>query len=103
MKYLTLNQIKDHLNIDQAFTDEDNYLIQLGNVVEEVVQNHINDMLDNIILNNGGVLPNPLIQGMLLMAGNLYNNREIVSFSTKTLAIPYTFEYLLDFYKNYNN
>jgi hypothetical protein len=103
MKYLTLKQIKDQLNIDQNFVDEDDFLNQLGDVAEEVVQLHVNSNLDDIIADNKGVLPKPLMQAMLLMCGNLYNNREMVSFSTKTLAIPYNFEYLLDFYKNYNN
>jgi len=37
------------------------------------------------------------------MLGNFYANREIVSFSTKTLAIPFNYQYLLDPYINYLN
>lgn len=41
-----------------------------------------------------------LLQGILIMIGNLYNNRESVS-DIKVNKIPYTLDYMLECYKNY--
>lgn len=41
-----------------------------------------------------------LLQGILIMIGNLYNNRESVS-NIKVNKIPYTLDYMLECYKNY--
>ena len=37
MNYLTLAQIKKHLNIDTQFTEDDEYNESLGEVAEEIV------------------------------------------------------------------
>ena len=37
---------------------------------------------------------------MLLMIGNLYSNREPVTFST-VVKLPFTYEYLIGLYKRY--
>ena len=47
MKYLDLNLIKKHLNMNADYTAEDDYLTMLGGAVEEVVEKHIDDMIKN--------------------------------------------------------
>nr|DAT66900.1 MAG TPA: Head Tail Connector Protein [Caudoviricetes sp.] len=49
----------------------------------------------------GGKLPSAVKHSILLMVGNLYANREPVSYST-VMKVPYTMEYLLGLYKHYN-
>lgn len=98
--YLQLYQIKKHLNIDELFYEDDEYLLELGIVAEMAVEKHIDDSLDNIANGNGGVLPSPLLQAMLLLIGNLYANRESVAFTSST-EVPHTFTYLIDLYRNY--
>lgn len=41
-----------------------------------------------------------LLQGILIMIGNLYNSRESVS-DVKVNKIPYTLDYMIECYKNY--
>ena len=100
MTYLTLEQIKKHLNIDSYYTDEDSYLESLGNVCEAVVEKHIDNSLETLCVS--GVLPAPLVHSMLLLIGNYYNNRESVS-TLSNHEVPLGYTYLLDLFKNYSN
>lgn len=98
---LNLKRAKDHLNIENEFTDDDEYIQSLINVSYDVVNKHINNSIEDVVNENGDI-PTPLEHAMLLMIGNLYQNREIASFANAT-RLPYNYEYLLNFYKNYYN
>ena len=96
--YLTLTDVKKHLQIDDSFTDDDNYILSLIQVAEDSVSKHLDIALKDLIAK--GQLPSAIRQSILLMVGNLYNNRESVSYgSPKT--IPYNMEYLIGLYKHY--
>ena len=73
-----------------------------GDVAEAVVQRHLCILLSELV-DGGGVLPPPIRQAILFYAGNLYNARESVSFGTTPQNIPFTYQYLLDLYKNYSD
>lgn len=98
--YLTLNQIKKHLNIDSTFTADDTYLMNLASVAENTVQKHIDNELSELE-DDYGQLPMPLLQAMLLMIGTLYAKRESIAFAS-AVEVPLSYEYLLSLYKNYN-
>lgn len=100
--YLQLYQIKKHLNIDEDFHLDDEYLVDLSVVAQQVIQKHIDNNLDELCVDNGGELPSPLLHAMLLLIGNFYANRESVAFASSS-EIPLSYEYLLSLYKNYNN
>lgn len=99
--YIQLDEAKKHLNIEDDFTEDDEYIMSLISVAESAVRVHINDDFETIADKNGGCLPAPILQAALLMIGNLYQNREILG--TKLQALPYNYQYLIDLYKNYNN
>ena len=99
--YLTLAQIKKHLNIDESFTDDDEYLSFLYNVAERTVQRHIDSNLASLTEEEGS-LPTPLLQAMLLYIGTLYAQRESISYSS-VVDVPFSYDYLLSLFKNYNN
>mgnify|MGYP003508031795 FL=1 len=99
--YIQLDLAKKHLNIEEDFTEDDEYILGLIEVAESAVRVHINEDFADIADRNGGCLPPPILQAMLLMIGNLYQNRE--SLGTKLQALPYNYQYLIDLYKNYNN
>lgn len=101
--FLKIKQIKQHLNIDADYTMDDDYLIQLAEVSEQIVQKHIDEKLSDIAEREGGELPKPLLQAMLLMIATLYNSRESVSYGATPIEVPLTFNYILSLYKNYNN
>ena len=98
--YLQLNQIKKHLNIDEDFKSDDEYLLQLAQAAQNVVEVHIDRPLDSL-LNEEGNLPSSLIQAMLLLVGTWYANRESVSFASNSV-LPHSYDYIIALYKNYN-
>lgn len=104
--YITLEEIKKHLNIDDYFTDDDAYLNSLIQVAAEVVERHIDDKLIDLceLDENGEVdlksLPSPLIHAMKLFIGNMYANRESIAFA-QSYELPLSYNYLLSLYKNY--
>ena len=98
--YIPLDLAKQHLNIEDSFTDDDEYICGLIEAAEQAVRVHVNDDFDVIAEKNGGCIPTPLFQAMLLMVGQMYQNREIVG--SKTVALPFGYQYLIDLYRNYN-
>lgn len=98
--YLSLEQVKQHLLINNDFIEDDAYLEQLIQVAGDAISKHLDIALEE--LNAGGTLPPAITQAMLLMIGNFYANRESVSFGAAT-EIPLSYRYLIGLYKNYNN
>lgn len=96
--YVTLSNAKKHLQIDQDFKDDDEYILLLIQVAEDAVESNLNIPLASLL--KDGLLPKSVYHAILLMIGNLYANREPVSFTSAT-KIPYTLEFLLATYKHY--
>lgn len=99
--YIQLDLAKKHLNIEEDFMEDDEYILSLIEVAEAAVRVHINEDFADIAEKNGGCLPPPILQAALLMIGNLYQNREPIG--NKGIALPFSYQYLIDLYKNYNN
>ena len=95
---ISLEQAKKHLLIDDSFTADDLYILDLITVAEDSVSQHLNVALDELLV--GGSLPPAVIHAMLLLIGNLYANREPVAYGTVT-KVPLTYEYLIGLYKKY--
>ena len=98
--YITLELAKKHLNIEPDYHDDDQYIVGLIDAAEQAVRVHVNDDFETIAEKNGGCIPTPLFQAILLLVGQLYQNREIVG--SKTVALPFNYQYLIDLYRNYN-
>ena len=96
--YITLKEAKKHLIIDDDFREDDDYITFLIQVSEDAVANHLNVAFKDLLVE--GMLPPAVVQAVLLLVGNLYNNREPISYGSVT-KIPYTLDYLLGLYKNY--
>ena len=99
--YIQLDLAKKHLNIEEDFTEDDEYILSLIEVAESALRVHINEDFASIAEKNGGCLPPPILQAVLLMIGNLYTNREPLG--TNQQELPLSYQYLIDLYKNYNN
>ena len=99
--YIQLDLAKKHLNIEEDFREDDEYIINLIEVAEAAVRVHINEDFADIAERNGGDLPAPILQAAMLMIGNLYQNREPIG--SKVQVLPYNYQYLIDLYRNYNN
>lgn len=99
--YIQLDLAKKHLNIEEDFIEDDEYILSLIEVAESAVRVHINEDFASIAEKNGGCLPPPILQAALLMIGNMYQNREPLG--NKAVALPFNYQYLIDLYRNYNN
>ena len=98
--YLQLYQIKKHLNINEDFHDDDEYLVDLSLAVENIVQKHIDVELTELEDGEGNI-PSPLSHAMLLLIGTYYASRESVAFVSAN-PLPHAYEYIIALYKNYN-
>lgn len=97
--FVSIPLVKQHLNIDEYYHDDDEYLSHLILVAEKVVEKHI-DCDFSVLLDEVGMIPSPLLHAILLFIGNMYQSRESVSFSSAT-ELPLSFRYLLDLYMDY--
>lgn len=97
--YLNVETIKKHLNLDDDFVADDEYLKQLAEVAENAVSIHI-DRDFSELEDEEGNLPPALQHALLLLIGNYYNNRESVT-NVSANNIPFSYNYLLDLFKNY--
>lgn len=98
--YIPLDLAKKHLNLEEDWMDDDEYIFGLIEMAEQSVRVHINEDFGSIAEKNGGCLPAPILQAALLMIGNMYQNREPLG--TRTQALPFNYQYLIDLYRNYN-
>lgn len=99
--YIELDKIKKHLNIDADYTDDDEYLVFLYDVAEDVIQKHIDTTFENIIQKKG-TIPTALLHAILLFIGNMYENRESISYASAQ-EIPTSLTYILNMYRDYDN
>lgn len=90
---ITLDEIKQHLNIEPSYNGEDSYLQSLISTAKVVVQKHICDSIDG---KSEGQLP--LAHAIKLLVGTWYMNRESLSNLNKA---NHSYEYILSLYKNY--
>lgn len=99
--YLSIEDVKKQLNIDEDFIDDDMYIFDLIEAAETVVERHIDNKLETLIDGGSGTgLPAPLLQAIKLLVGNWYNNREAVTYAASS-EVPLSYCYILDLYKNY--
>lgn len=96
--YITLNDVKKHLNIDDSFKEDDNYITSLIKVAEDAVAKNENIALKDI--EEDGELPSSVAHSILLLVGNLYNNREATSYSVPN-EVPYAYKYLVNLNRNF--
>lgn len=99
MRFLTLNQIKQQLRIEPDVIEDDAYLEHLGEVAELAVENDLNRTLYVMDIPESdpfGLQVNVRHQqAMLLMVGQLYENREVTSELTMK-EVPLAYQHLLE-------
>nr|DAM58657.1 MAG TPA: head tail connector [Caudoviricetes sp.] len=97
MRYVTVEDIKKHLYID--FEADDIILADYIDAAQEIIEKYLNVKLCDLVIDER--LPYPILQAIKIMTGNLYNNRESVAFNAVPYKVPFSFEFLLQPYKNY--
>lgn len=96
--YVTLEQAKKHLNIDDSFKDDDKYILDLIKVSEDAVEKNTDIALSEQIVD--GQLPSTIVHSILILVGNFYNNREATSYSVPS-EVPFAYKYLINLNRNF--
>lgn len=96
--FVTLEQVKKHLQIDLDYKDDDCYLLYLIDVAEDAVEKNCDIALSE--QGEGGEIPPSTFHSILLLIGNLYNNREATTYSTIT-EVPFAYKYLINLNRNF--
>lgn len=102
--FVSLELVKQHLNIESSYTGDDSYLNFLIPVAEGVVEKHICTNLYDLCKDDGSgnlTLPLPLQSAILLYIGDLYNSREGNAYGVSVSTVPFSYDYILSLYKNY--
>lgn len=101
-KMLTLlSTVKKHLNLDNDFNDDDEYLLKLIQVAEDAVAKRIDCRdLNDLVSPKTGYLPPSLQQSILLLIGNYYANRETTTFANN-YELNKGFDFLVNLDKHY--
>ncbi len=87
--YVTLDELRAHLNIEYA--DEDSYLRHLIETSEAAVELWINRPYSDVLVSDR--LPAPLRHAILLEAARLYAHRE--GETARTMEVPFTLSALI--------
>ena len=94
MKFLTLDQIKAQLRLDdQQALDEHDLLELYGDAAEDMVLNTCNRTITDIY-EQYGMVPKALVQAGLMLVAQSYQHRETAS-PQNLSVVPYAFDLLL--------
>ena len=89
MKWLTLEQIKQQLRIEQDFTDEDVLLEMYAESAEDTVLNICQRTYEDMVDSFGGI-PQPIVEASLLLVAMSYEHRSPAS-QYQMYAVGYAF------------
>jgi hypothetical protein len=92
--YLTLDDVKKHLNVDDGFCDDDIYIEQLIGVAESVIERDTGWKLSEMEDADKNV-PSPILHAIRLLVGNFYSNREPVIVGTISSELPLSYRHLI--------
>lgn len=100
--YVTLDEAKKHLNVEQEYTEDDNYIETLIDVAEAKVAKELCVKVEELATIEEGseLIPHPIKQAILLNIGMYYANREEVTY-TQTKPLEQGSRYLLALYRDY--
>lgn len=90
MKWLTLEQIKQQLRIEQDFTDEDVLLEMYAESAEDTVLNICQRTYEDMVDSFGGI-PQPIVEASLLLVAMSYEHRSPAS-QYQMYAVGYAFD-----------
>jgi len=95
MAYLSIEEAKDHLNLDSNFTEDDRYVESLINVAESSIEWNLGISLANLILSGSySDLPVDVLHAEKILVSQWYESREPIS-ALKMNKVPYMLDYIL--------
>lgn len=94
MKYLTFEQIKAQLRLDDEQAElEHDLLCMYGESAEETVLNTLNRTIEDIVEQHGRI-PTPIKHATLMLVDNAYKERSPISPQNMS-SVPYAFDMML--------
>ena len=101
--FVTLDKVRAHLNLDDYYTEDNEYIIHLINAAEEATAKRLNlKSLAYAVDPHSGYLPDSIIHQILLLVGSWYAARETFSYQSVS-QLPHSFDFLSDLNKNYKS
>ena len=102
MKFLTFDQIKAQLRLDDAQATAEHDLLELyGEAAEDTVLNNLNRSLTDIY-EQYGMVPKAVVQAGLMLVAQSYQHREPAS-PQNLYTVPYAYDLLLKPYMRLTN
>lgn len=98
--YITLQEARKHLNLDDYFHEDDSYILELIKVSEAIVAKRIDRKLFDCIDPSTGELEPEVAHAVKLLIGTYYNQREATT-PQNVKEVPLAFEYLADLNRRY--
>lgn len=96
MSIITLTEAKKHLNIDEEFTEDDNYIQSLIDVAENLIENDTQKVLSSF-----SAIPPVLKHAAKILISTFYENREAVVIGTIVSEVPFSYKYLIGGFKKW--
>ena len=93
--YVTLEEARKHLQLDDYFREDDSLLISLIRAAEDAVAKRISQPLRHVEDPVTGELAPSVKQAILLLVGTFYNQREATT-AQNVRATPLAFDFLAD-------
>lgn len=96
--YTTLKEARKHLQLDDFFHEDDEYIVSLIRAAEDATEKRLGCTLASILDPKTGELPGSIKESILLLTGSFYNQREATTPQT-IRETPLAFEFLTDLYR----
>lgn len=100
--YVTLDEAKRHLNVEQEYTEDDTYITSLIDIAEAKVAKELCVKVEELATLEEGseLIPHPIKQAILLNIGMYYANREEVTY-TQSKPLEQGSKYLIALYRDF--
>lgn len=100
--YVTVEELKRHLNIDADFTADDTLLQAYASAAEGAVAADL-DLPDlGALVAECGELPQPVRLAVMMLTAHFYASREPVVYGVSVASVPLSVEYLVAPYRRFN-
>lgn len=94
MKFLTIEQIKAQLRLDDQQAELERDLLEMyGDSAEQTVLNLLNRTVTDVF-EQYGCIPRPLVHATLMLVDNAYKERSPISPQSMS-TVPYAFDLML--------
>lgn len=93
--YITLKEARTHLNLDEWFTDDDAYILQLIEAAESATEGRLGRDLKETLDEKTGRLRPRVRQMILLLVAHWYSQREAAG-TQNVKSYPLAYDFLGD-------